>query len=228
MSNFPPTRWSLVAAARAGRDGGRALDERCALYLSPIRAVVRRSARAARDIQDLTQCVFAHLLRPEVLARANPGSGPFRRWLTLVIKTVLSGERRRARAIMRGGDAVVLSLDAPATERQRAIEPADPGQPDRSYVRRQRTELYERVMAELERHYASRGKLEQFQRLKPFMDGREVAYATLAAELGVPAGTLRQHVFRMTGHYAELVRADFRRRGIKPADVDNEIRGLLD
>jgi hypothetical protein len=83
-------------------------------------------------------------------------------------------------------------------------------------------------MAELERYYASRGRREQFQRLKPLIDGREEPYATLTRELGVAAGTLRQQVFQMRDRYAELVREDFRRRGVKPADIDNEIRNLLD
>jgi DNA-directed RNA polymerase specialized sigma24 family protein len=228
MGDFPPTRWSLVAAACADLDGGRALNELCALYLSPIRAVVRKAAGAARDVQDLTQSVFAHLLQPGVLALANPEHGKFRGWLTLVIRTVLSRERKHARALKRGGGAIVLSIDVRTAEGQPVFEPADPRRPDRHCVRRQRTELHQHVMAELERLYASRGKCEQFQRLKPFIDGREAPYATLARELGVAAGTLRQQVFQMTKCYAALVRADFRRRGVKPADIDNEIRNLLD
>jgi len=228
MVDFPPTRWSLVVAACADLDDGRALDELCRLYLSPIRAVVRNTARAARDIQDLTQSVFAHLLQPGVLARANPESGPFRNWLTLVIRTVLSSKRKKARALKRGGGAIVLSIDVCTAEGQPVFEPADPRTPDRYCVHRQRAELNQRVMAELERHYASRGKREQFQRLRPFIDGREAPYATLAWELGIAAGTLRQQVFQMKRCYASFVRADFRRRGVKPADIDNEIRNLLD
>lgn len=228
MVDFPPTRWSLVAAACTDLDDGRALQELCTLYLSPIRAVVRRAAHAARDVQDLTQSVFAHLLQPGVLAHANPESGKFRGWLTLVIRTVLSRERKRARALKRGGGDIVLSFDVRTAEGQPVFEPADPGTPDRHCVRRQRAELHQRVMAELERLYASRGKRKQFQRLTPFIDGREVPYATLARELGVATGTLRQHVFQMKRSYAALVRADFRRRGVKSADIDNEIRNLLD
>jgi DNA-directed RNA polymerase specialized sigma24 family protein len=228
MVDFPPTRWSLVVAACAGRDDRRALDELCALYLAPIRAVVRNAARAARDVQDLTQSVFAHLLQPGVLARAHPESGPFRNWLTLVIRTVLSSQRKHARALKRGGGAIVLSIDARTAEGQPVFELADPRVPDRCCVRRQRAELNQRVMAELERHYASRGKREQFRRLRPFIDGREVPYATLARELGVATGTLRKRVFQLKRCHATFVRADFRRRGVKPADIDNEIRNLLD
>lgn len=228
MVDFPPTRWSLVAAACADLGDGRALDELCTLYLSPIRAAVRKAARAARDVQDLTQSVFAHLLQPGVLACASPESGPFRNWLTSVVGTVLSSKWKNARALKRGGRAIVLSIDARTAEGRPVFEPADPRLPDRHCVRRQRAELHQRVMAELERHYASRGKREQFQRLRPLIDGRVAPYATLAREHGVAAGTLRQQVFQMKRCYATFVRADFRRRGVKPADIDNEIRNLLD
>jgi DNA-directed RNA polymerase specialized sigma24 family protein len=228
MVDFPPTRWSLVVAACADLDDGRARNELCALYLAPIRAVVRNAARAARDAQDLTQSVFAHLLQPGVLARASPESGPFRNWLTLVIRTVLSSKRKHARALKRGGGAIMLSIDVRTTEGQPVFEPADPRMPDRCCVHRERAELHQRVMAELARHYTSRKKREQFQRLRPFIDGREAPYVTLSREFGVAAVTLRQQVFQMKRCYAALVRADFRRRGVKPADIDNEIRNLLD
>src|SRR4051812_14375985 len=163
MVDFPPTRWSLVVAAREKLDDGRALHDLCALYLSPIRAVVRDAARAARDVQDLTQSVFAHLLEPGVLARAHPEGGPFRDWLTRVIRTYMSRKRKRARARKRGGGALVFSIDVRTAQGQPVFEPPDPRVPDRCCVHRQRAELNQRVMAELERHYASRGKRTQFQ-----------------------------------------------------------------
>lgn len=228
MSEFPRTRWSLVAAVSANLDASCLLDELCALYLLPIRALVRHFARAAPDVQDLTQSVFAHILQRNVLARANPERGRFREWLALRIRAVISKERRKARAKKRGGGAIMLSLDVHTAEGRQVLEPADPHPPGRDHARRQRAELHQRVMAELERRYTSRGKRERFQRLKPFIDGREVPYSALAAELGTPAGTLRKQVFDMKECYAALVRADFRCKGVKPADIDSEIRNLLD
>ena len=227
MREFPATRWSLVIAASTGRDGGHALDELCALYLGPIRSFVRSIAYAARDTQDLTQSVFAHILQRHVLARADPQRGRFRGWLKWRILSVISRERRRARAPQRGGGALVLSLDAAVEDGRHAVEPTDPRTPGRDHACRQIAELHQRVTVELERCYAARGEHERFLRLQPFIDGREVPYAALAAECGVAAGTLRKQVFVLRKFYGELVRADFQRRGVKPADVDNEIQSLL-
>lgn len=227
MGEFPATRWSLIATALADLDGGRALEELCALYLAPIRGIVRGVTRAGREVQDLTQSVFAHLLQRNVLARADPQRGPFRAWLKLVVQTVVSKERRRARARMRGGGVIVLSLDAPVAEGHHTFEPAEPCTPGQDHARHQLAELHQRVMTELEQYYASRGKRELFRRLKPFIDGRAAPYAALAEKFGVAAGTLRKQVRDMKERYARLVRADFRRRGVKPADIDREIRNLL-
>jgi RNA polymerase sigma factor (sigma-70 family) len=226
-SGFPRTRWSLVAACAEGADR-RALGELCAMYLASIQRFVRSLGRAPRDVQDVTQSVFARLLRPGELARADRERGPFHHWLTLVIRSVMSGEQRRARAHKRGGRAVVLSLDACAADCRNDLEPADPDTPARGHTRREREALCRRAMAELERWYASRGKRLQFVRLLPFIDGRDPPYDTLARELGVPAGTLRKQVFAMRARFGELVWMDFRRRGVKPGNIEREILNLLD
>lgn len=227
-SYFPRTRWSLVAAARAEGESRPAFGELCAMYVASVQRFVRGSGRALREAQDVTQSVFARLLRPGALAQANPEGKPFRHVLIGVIKSVISNDWKRARAKKRGGGAIVLSLDACAADGRHDLEPVDTETPDRAYRRRQRAELCRRVRLELERWYAARAKREQFQRLLPYLDGREPPYAALASELGVPAGTLRGQVLKMRNRFGALVWADFRRRGIKPDDIEREIRNLLD
>jgi len=218
----------LIAAASATSDNRRAIGELCRLYFAAIQRFVRGSGRTVCDAQDVTQSVFARLLRPGELARANRERGPFHSWLTLVIKSVMSSERRRACAQKRGGRAVVLSLDACAAESRHDVEPTASDTPDRAHTRREREALCRRVMMELERWYASRGQRGQFRRLLPFIDGRDPPYETLARELGIPAATLRKQVFAMRSRYGELVWMDFRRRGVRPGDIEREIRNLLD
>jgi RNA polymerase sigma factor (sigma-70 family) len=218
----------LIAAASAEGDNRRAIGELYALYASAIQRFVRRSGRAFRDAQDVTQSVFARLLQPGKLARANRELGPFHTWLRLVIKSVMSSELRRASAQKRGGRAVVLSLEACAADSRHELEPAAPDTPDREHTRREREALCRRVMLELEHWYASRGQHGQFQRLVPFIDGRDPPYEVLARELGVPAATLRKQVFALRSRYGELVWMDFRRRGVKPGDIEREILNLLD
>jgi DNA-directed RNA polymerase specialized sigma24 family protein len=225
---FPRTRWSLIAAASAKGDNRRAISELYALYFASIQRFVRSSGRALRDAQDVTQSVFARLLQPGELARANRERGAFHSWLALVIRSVMSSERRRARAQKRGGRAIVLSLDACAADNRHEVEPTTPDTPERAHTRHEREALCRRVMLELERWYASRGQHAQFRRLLPFLDGRDPPYEALARELLVPAATLRKQVFAMRSRYRELVWMDFRRRGVKPGDIEREILNLLD
>jgi RNA polymerase sigma factor (sigma-70 family) len=226
MSQFPTTRPSLIAAACAGIDG--ALDELCALYLAPVRAVVRCFVRGASDAQDLTQNVFADVIQPPVLASAQSRLCRFRDWLRSRIRRIASRERKHARTLKQGGGGIVLSLDLLAAEGRHALEPADRHTPAEAHARRRISELHDRVLAELERRYAARGERDRFHRLLPFIDGRGGSYRAVAESCGQTAGTLRKQVYDLKKCYAAVVHADFRRRGIKPADIDNEIRNLLD
>lgn len=230
MSKFPPTRWSLVAAAAGtGPDAGSAFEELYKQYLSPILSVVRGVVRATHVAQDLTQGFFARLFEERSdLARADPSRGRFHKWLTREAMNFMSKERRCACAKKRGGEAVALSFDTFDAEDRYTLELANLRTPDHSCARRRTLEVLEQVMDEVERSYADPQQRARVQRLKIFLDGREVPYKALAEELGEAAGTLRKQVHDMKARHQQFLHKYFRRRGVKPADIDSEIRTLFD
>ena len=115
---FSTTHWSVVLAARQGGTPGTAaaLEKLCRTYWPPLYAYIRREGHDATEAQDLTQDFFARLLTRDYLQRLHHQDGKFRSFLLAYLKNFLSEQRRKAGAQKRGGDQVIISLDAPAGE----------------------------------------------------------------------------------------------------------------
>ena len=114
-----------------------------------------------------------------------------------------------------------------AAEDCHALEPVASRTPEDVFARCQVTQIVQQVLGELEQHYASLGKHEHFQRLKVWMDGRQAPYGVLSAEFGISAGTLRKQMFEMRLHFKSILFRHLKRRGVKSADIEDEIRGLI-
>jgi hypothetical protein len=70
--NFPPTRWSVVAAVRSddSAERTRALDVLFAAYWKPVYKYIRLKFSMPREeAQDLVQGFFAELLERDLLSR---------------------------------------------------------------------------------------------------------------------------------------------------------------
>ncbi len=230
MSGFRTTRWSLIAAAAGLTAETRtALAELCELYWPPVYAFVRRTGRSTDDARDLTQSFFARILEHNDLTRFDPRRGRFRSWLLGTLKHFLSNDARRERAQKRGGDAVVLSIEALEAEGRHEHEHghADLLTPERIYERRWALTVLERVLGKLEQEHAKEDRHARFERLKGFLIGDEPAYEDLAGELGEEAATLRVQVHRLRRRYRDLLRAEIAETVDQSADVDDELRHLL-
>src|SRR5689334_11373587 len=92
VSSFPSSHWSLITRA-GGSDPEQArlaLAELCRRYWYPIYAFVRRRLGSVHNAEDATQGFFAHLLKGNVLAAADPGRGRFRTYLLACCKHYLA------------------------------------------------------------------------------------------------------------------------------------------
>lgn len=228
MSQFPITRWSLIAGAAGATAGTRtALAELCKLYWPPVHAFVRRSGHRRDDALDLTQSFFARILEQNDLASFDPQRGRFRGWLLGALKNFLANERRHALAQKRGGGAAMLSIDAVDAEHRYAYEPADLLTPERIYERRWALTVLEHVLDRLAQEHAAQDRRERFEQLKGFLVGDEPPYEALAGQLGEVAATLRVQVCRLRRRYRELLRDEIAETVEDPADVDDELRHLL-
>ncbi len=127
-SQFPPTAWSLLSRLRDPRDPRvrEYLDRMVQTYWRPVYKYVRIAwKRSNEDAKDLTQAFFLHLLEGDLLSRADPERGNFRKLLLVSLRNFLSNEARSGQAAKRGGGKPVVSLDAEADPGW-ASDPADP------------------------------------------------------------------------------------------------------
>jgi RNA polymerase sigma factor (sigma-70 family) len=230
-ARFPPTRWSLVAAAAepASGESRAALEVLCRASWLPLYAFARRSGSAPEAAEDLVQGFFAALLEKGYLAEADRERGRFRTFLLAAFRHHVSRERERERAQKRGGGVRTLALDMASGERLYLAEPADERTPERLFERRWALLLLERALEGLRQNYGGMEKSEVFETLRPFLVGGEPAspLADVGARLGLSEGAVKVALHRLRRRYRDTLRAAIAETVAHPAEIDDEIRHLL-
>ncbi len=228
---FPATRWSIILAATGRPDAGagRALDELCRAYWTPIYNFVRRSGRGPEEAQDLTQAFFERVIEKDYVQQADRERGRFRSFLLGTLKHFLADEWDRSRALKRGGGCAWVSLDDPEAEARYQLESSHDLTPDRSYDRRWAMALMERAMARMEDEYATWGRREVCRGLLPLLSGgRDAGFAEVASRLGLTEGAAKMTVQRMRRRFRELLRDEVRQTVASDAEIGEELRFLLE
>ena len=228
-SSFPPTHWSMVIKARSPEtpQAKAALDELCSSYWYPIYAFVRRKGNDPDHALDLTQSFFARLLEKDVLATVEQGKGRFRSFLRVVCKNFLIDQNRREKA---DPTANVISIDAHDAESRYQFEPADLMTPERIYERAWAMTVLARALDLLAHDYTRRGEGVLFGQLKIVLtQGRKsVNTAALAAQLGTSEDAIHTAVHRLRKRYRKILEQQIVTTLDDPADLDDEIRSLLE
>ena len=227
-SEFPTTRWSLVAAAGdpERKEAKSALVSLCESYWYPLYAYLRRRGHPADEAQDLTQEFFMRVLEGRYLDHADPDRGRFRSFILTCLKFFVADEKDRDRALKRGGGAV-LSLEFALGEERYLREPAHDETPERIFERHWVLSMLDRVMGKLRDEFLQHGRPEHFDRLKVFLLGQsEAPYAALAEEMKTSEGALKVAIHRLRKRYRELFRQEIADTVADPADVESELRYL--
>lgn len=228
---FETTDWTLVRAARDGDDqrAESALSRLCEAYWFPLYAYVRHLGHSHEDAADLVQGFFTVLLEKNYLEHVDPEAGRFRTFMLSSLKHFLSNQRAKQNALKRGGNLVVIPLDAHEVEVCWASDPAT-GTPEDEFHRRWARTVIDRVLARLRSERAAVGKGEEFDRLSPHLTGErpQVPYRKLAAELGTTEGALRVAAHRLRSQFGDILRHEIRHTVMSPDDVDREVRELLE
>src|SRR3974377_342787 len=227
-SEFPTTRWTLVAAAGdPDRTEARsALASLCENYWYPLYAYLRRRGYPADQAQDLTQEFFTRVLEGGYLDHADPEKGRFRAFLLTSLKYFVADEEDRNRAQKRGGGAL-LPLEFSSGEERYQREPAHDETPDRIFERRWALSGLDRVVEKLRDEFVRHGRPEHFERLKVFLLGHSDApYAALAHETKTSEGALKVAIHRLRKRYRELFRQEIADTVADPAEVESELRFL--
>jgi RNA polymerase sigma-70 factor (ECF subfamily) len=229
--DFATTQWSLVVAAKAddaSRSRARkALEELCRAYWYPLYAFVRYRGHSPDEAQDLTQAFFARIVETRGFAAADPARGRFRSYLLGAMKHFLANEWHRGQSKKRGGGVTFLDLDALDPEARYALAPAPSTDPDAGFDREWAQETIARAMEKLRADSEARGKGELFEGLKGSLTGDEAARSETAARLGMTEGAVKAAVHRLRRRYRELLRAEIADTVTDPADVDAEMRHLV-
>src|SRR5262249_46911356 len=194
-ARFPTTHWSWVVQAGdpSTLPARKALAELCASYWYPVYAFIRRQGHEPDQAQDLTQAFFVHLLEKGALAAADPSRGKFRSFVRTACAHFLADQRDRARARKRGGDQIILSIDARDAEGRYLREPAHNVTPERLFERTWVLTVLEHVFERLGQEYEKAGQAALFEQLKGVLmaGSRSIPHATSAPRLGMTKGAVQ-------------------------------------
>lgn len=228
---FDTTHWSVVL--KAGGDTSTqvqaALENLCRAYWYPLYAYVRRHGHNVEDAQDLTQQFFARLLERKYFRLADRARGRFRTFLLTSLKNFLINEWKHASRQQRGGGCHHISMDGSELETRFMAEPSNDRSPDKAFERQWALVLLGRVLDQLQAEFASTGRGQVFEELKPYLTGEDVegSYAEVGRRLGMTEGNIKVTVHRLRQRYRELLKKEIFRTVDDPDIVDEEIRHLI-
>jgi RNA polymerase sigma-70 factor (ECF subfamily) len=230
--NWPTTSWTDVMAVRqAGSpEAASALDQLCTDYWFPIYAYIRRRGHSPDKAQDLTQEFFYRMLKQNYLGNLQRREAKFRSFLLGVLHNIICDERDREQAFKRGGGWTALSLDEMDAEDRYARELASDLSPDKLYEVAWFQTILKRALARLRAEYAAAGKERIYDRLKDMLY-EPIRYGgckALAVELAMTSNTVAVAIYRLQCRYHELARQEIARTVGTRAEVEAELRHLLD
>ncbi len=229
VARFEQTLWSeVLAAGQTERpDSARALERLCRVYWYPIYAYLRRRGFDRHEAKDLTQGFFYYLVRKNVVQAADPEKGRFRSFLLGALKNFVSNEEGRQRALKRGGDTHLVSLDEELAEGRYAHEPVDTHSPEKLFDRRWALAVLDEAGQRLEKEFSEAGAAHEFAELKSFLNNdRGLAYAELATRLNRSEVALRSVVSRMRRRFREFLLQVIKETVADPAQVEAEMNHL--
>ncbi len=231
---FATTRWTLVLRSRGDSTEARAaLAELCEAYWRPVFEFLRRRLGKEEEAREATQEFFARVLARGNLDRADPDRGRFRSFLLGAVKHFLSDARDRAGAAKRGGGCEFVSWDAGGEGGEgvaSAVPAGDGGAGDHGFDRGWAVSVVNRALAALGREHRESGRGAVFEALKPWLLGQPpgMGQAETARGLGWTENAVRVAVHRLRRRFRELVHGEIRQTVETEAEVQEEIRYLLD
>lgn len=230
---FPETSWSLIAnlapAAGAPADRAAGLDELCRRYWKPIYCYVRQGfGKSNEDGKELTQAFFLWLVDGEVLARYAPDRASFRHYLKGLLRNFVRNDAQALRRKKRGGGARPVSLPDDDVRALDELLP-DPraASPDEVFDRAWTGELIERAIGAVRAEALAAGGLEalRFRAYEAYElgpPGAQPTYADVAAQLGVSAGDVRNHLFAVREQVRARIRRELRETVASPEQLEAE------
>jgi DNA-directed RNA polymerase specialized sigma24 family protein len=190
-SQFPTTRWSLIArASRESAAGSRdQMGELLAHYWRPMLIHLRYKGLSNESAEDVLQDFMVELLDQDLLSVADPQKGRFRSLLLTALDRFLVSRVRYQQAAKRSPGALA-SLDAAPTD----IAPANTTEAALVFERAWALDVLAEALARIERECAETGETARWEIFQERMvvplisDAPEADYSALAARFGLESG----------------------------------------
>lgn len=227
---FPPTRWSLIAAARGGTEveARDALDRLCRLYWTPLYAYARRWGAAQDAAPDLVQTFLSRFIERGDLIRSDPQKGRFRSFLLGAFQNFLTSDLRREQAQKRGGSFTFVPMGETGREEEWHSGAAQGLGPEEAFDRRWAEEVMGRAIARLETDYRRAGQENTFAVLRPVLAGAPLEdTATLGRRLRMTPGGAGSALHRVRARFRDALLTEVRETVAEPQEADGELRYLL-
>ena len=231
-ASFQTTHWTLVLRAgqtESSESAQRALSAFCETYWAPLYAFLRHRRYAPADAQDLVQAFFLHMLEKNTLERADREKGRLRTFLLTSLQNFLINEHEREKAIKRGGDRIILSLDQLLPEAEINMLASAHLDDVACYDLTWATSIVARCWQRLCEALEAEGKSQWLDELRPFLAGGTANppnQEEIAVRIGVPIATLRTWISRLRQRYRDALRAEVASTVSNPADIDDELKYL--
>jgi RNA polymerase sigma-70 factor (ECF subfamily) len=228
---FHTTRWTRVCLAKADSDDGRkALADLCDAYYEPVVAYLRSLLRDADAAREMSHAFFAAMLAGGTIHTADPERGRFRHYVLGAVKHFVANYREAGMRQKRGGGVAPLSLDAsdPDSPALSVLEDARLS-PEAVFDRQWAVTVLDRAMDALAAECASQGKMDLFERLRPWLMG-ESGYgdqSAAAQSLGLSAQAMKATVHRLRSRFRQFVKAEVAGTLKDAAVVEDEMRALF-
>ena len=198
------------------------LSELCAIYYDPVLHFTRRWCGNEDRAKDLAHGFFEDLLGRQSLGAADPAKGRFRSYLLAAVKHFLSHRRAREAAAKRGGGVEMVPLD-------HAGDSGIPAEWDREFDRAWALALIRRTLDSLAAEMTAAGNGDQFEILRPWLDGGlQGDAAVAAATLKLSPTALKVAIHRLRQRFRQRVRDEIAATTADEADAGDEFRHLVD
>lgn len=208
MSGLPPTRWTMIDAARGGDE--RAYEMLLTRYRQPVVRYLAQRGLVA-DAEDLAQEVFLTLFKDGVIEGADPGKGRFRNLVLAVARNVANMHLRRQHTLKRGGGAQPVPLDGLEV----ASAPAQAAF-DREWLANLLDLSLRRLSEDHPSYYEALSRLHLEQQ----------DYAAIAEALDIGKGDVKNLVHRGKHKLASFMRQEIRAYTSARGDYDTELEIL--
>ncbi len=231
-TQFATTHWSVVLAAADSASPGaqEALEQLCRTYWYPLYAFVRLKGYPPEDAEDLTQAFFERFLQKRAIKSATAERGRFRSFLLTALQYFLCDQFDRATAIKRGGDVRFIPLDTLEAEAQVQEAAASQRSPEMVFDRAWADTVVGTSLERLRAAYEAEGRGALFAELSPYLSrpAERASYSDSARRLDMDAESVAMAVMRLRRRYRALVRAEVANTVATPAEIDDEMRYLVE